>query len=105
MGAAAVGTVRVTDPRHPLFGKTLPLVSMTGSRLARGHVYVSHCGAALLMIPISSTSLRVGPEAPRSKLTTVALTVLRARIREFEEAVACVSAPARSGRGCPTSDG
>jgi hypothetical protein len=99
------GLVRVTDPGHPLFGKTLPLVSVTGSRLARGHVYVSHRGAALLMVPISSTSLRAAavPEAPRTKLTPDALAELLARIRESEEALPpCESTPTRSGPDCPS---
>jgi hypothetical protein len=96
--------VRVTDPRHPLFGKELPLVSMTGSRLARGHVYVRHGGTALLMIPISSTSLRAAPQAPRSKLTADAAAALLARVREIREALACASAPERSGGVCRTPD-
>lgn len=97
-------SVRVTDPRHPLFGKELPLVSMTGSRLARGHVYVRHGGTALLMIPISSTSLRAAPHPPRSKLTADAAAALLARVREIREALACASAPERSGRACQAPD-
>jgi len=89
--------VRVTDPRHPLFGKELPLVSMTGSRLARGHVYVRHGGTALLMIPISCTSLRAAPEAPQSKLTGSAVASLVVRVREVKEALSCASVPERSG--------
>jgi len=101
---AADVSVRVTDPRHPLFGKELPLVSISGSRLARGHVYVSHGGTALLMIPISSTSLRAASEAPRSKLTVDAAAALLARIRQFREAVACASALERSGHACRPPD-
>jgi hypothetical protein len=97
--------VRVTDPHHPLFGKELPLVSMTSSRLARGHVYVRHGGTALLMIPISSTSLRSPPEAPRSKLTADAVADLVARVREIREVLACASAPERSGPACQAPDG
>lgn len=96
--------MRVTDPRHPLFGKELPLVSMTGSRLTRGHVYVRHGGKALLMIPISSTSLRVAADAPRSKLTGDAVASLLARVREIREALACASVPEKSGPACRTPD-
>jgi hypothetical protein len=76
---AADVSVRVTDPRHSLFGKELPLVSMTGPRLARGHVYVSLGGKRLLMIPMSSTSLQATPEAPRGKLTVDAVAALLAQ--------------------------
>ena len=96
--------MRIIDSRHPLFGKELPLVSMTGSRLARGHVYVSHGGAALLMIPISSTNLHTAPEASRSKLTVKAAATLLARVREIREALACASAPEKSGHVCRTPD-
>jgi hypothetical protein len=101
---ATVDFVLVTDPGHPLFGKELALVSVTGSRLARGHVYVRHAGTALLMIPISSTSLRRGPEEPRSKLTHDATTALLACIRMTREALECASARERSGPACSTAD-
>ena len=103
-GVETVDSVRVTDSGHPLFGKELALVSVTGSRLARGHVYVRHAGTALLMIPISSTSLRRGPEEPRSKLTRDATTALLACIRAAREALACASDRESSGPGCPAAD-
>ena len=83
------GLVRVTDPGHPLFGKTLPLVSVTASGGARMQEGILRAAAV--------------PEAPRTKLTPDALAELLARIRESEEALPpCESTPTRSGPDRPS---
>jgi hypothetical protein len=89
----------VTDRRHPLYGRSFPVVSVTSSPAACGHAFVSHGGRALLMIPIAATSLRPLPPVTGTKLTAEAIEDLVARFREAEEE--CPSSPATSGDASP----
>src|SRR3954452_25623990 len=50
--------ITITDPAHPLYGRTFPLVSVSGSQHGTGHAYVDDHGRAVLRIPIKVTSLR-----------------------------------------------
>lgn len=89
----------MTDPRHPLYGKTFPVVSVTSLPLSPGHVFVTYRDRALLMIPIAATSLTPRPAESRTKLAAEAIDELVARYREGEEE--CPSSPATSGDASP----
>src|SRR4051812_5831186 len=51
--------IRITDPAHPLYGRSFPLESVSGSQHGTGHAYVDDHGRAVLRIPIRATSLRL----------------------------------------------
>ena len=66
--------ITITDPAHPLYGRSFPLISVSGSRHGNGHAYVDDRGRAVLRIPIEATSLRPAPPAcRRSKLSLEAI--------------------------------
>src|SRR3954468_16692307 len=69
--------IRITDPAHPLYGRSFPLVSVSGSRHGTGHAYVDDHGRAVLRIPIRATSLPPAvPGLPTSKLSLEAIREL-----------------------------
>jgi hypothetical protein len=66
--------ITITDPAHPLYGRSFPLVSVSGSQHGSGHAYVDDRGRAVLRIAIVATSLHPAPPAiPRSKLSLDAI--------------------------------
>src|SRR3954466_3086260 len=66
--------ITITDPAHPLYGRTFPLVSVSGSQHGTGHAYVDDHGRAGERIPIRATSLRPAvPDLPTSKLSLEAI--------------------------------
>ena len=66
--------ITITDPAHPLYGRSFPLVSVSGSQHGSGHAYVDDRGRAVLRIAIVATSLHPAPPAiPRSKLSLEAI--------------------------------
>lgn len=89
----------MTEPRHPLYGKTFPVVSVTSSPVSPGHVVVTYRERALLMIPIAATSLAAGASEGRTKLTVTAIDELVACCREGEEE--CLSGQGMSGDASP----
>jgi len=76
-------TVTVTDPVHPLFGRTFPLLSTSSPLQGTGFARVSYRDAIPLKIPLSATNLLLAPRPPASKFTPDALTEL------IDLAVAC----------------
>src|SRR5919112_4801578 len=66
--------ITITDPAHPLYGRSFPLVSVSGSQHGSGHAYVDDRGRAVLRIAIVATSLHpASPAIPRSKLSLDAI--------------------------------
>src|SRR3954470_6732473 len=62
--------ITITDPAHPLYGRSFPLISISGSQHGTGHAYVDDCGRAVMRIPIRATSLHPAPlDLPTSKLS------------------------------------
>src|SRR5918994_1557158 len=53
--------ITITDPAHPLYGRSFPLMSISGSQHGTGHVYVDDRGRAVMRIPIRATSLHPAP--------------------------------------------
>ena len=54
--------IEVTDSRHPLFGRRLPLVSVSARR-SDGHALVAYRDRMLLKLPVVATSL--APRQPQ----------------------------------------
>jgi hypothetical protein len=91
----------VTDPAHPLFGRRFPVISVTASPRAQGHVYVAYRRSMVLMIPLPATSLRPMRQGAATKLTLEAIQDLVALAGESEDA--CPSSHATSGSASPES--
>ena len=86
----------VTDPTHPLFGRTFSVVSVSQQPRGTGYVVVAYRDAIRLRLPIPATDLSSSPtRTPPTKWTTAA-------VREFLALVAEVSPscpnPPPSGR-------
>src|SRR3954452_15697489 len=85
--------ITITDPAHPLYGRTFPLVSVSGSQHGTGHAYVDDHGRAVLRIPIKVTSLRLAvPDLPTSKLSLEAIREL-VRLASHEEGIGRLISP------------
>jgi hypothetical protein len=84
--------ITITDPAHPLYGRSFPLVSVSGSQHGSGHdgsghAYVDDRGRAVLRIAIVATSLHPAPPAiPRSKLSLEAIRDL-VHVASHEEGI------------------
>jgi hypothetical protein len=98
-GFAWPAIIAVTDRRHPLHGKSFPVVSVASTPASRGHVFVTYAERALLMIPIAATSLQPSPPATGTKLTAETIEDLAACLREVERE--CLSSPTMSGDASP----
>jgi hypothetical protein len=65
--------VTVTDPAHPLYGRTFAVVTSAGTVGAYGQVTVAYRDDILLKIPVVATSLHPTSERlPSSKLRPIA---------------------------------
>jgi hypothetical protein len=90
--------ITITDPAHPLYGRSFPLISISGSQHGIGHAYVDDCGRAVMRIPIRATSLHPAPlDLPTSKLSLQAIRDL-VRLASHEEGIGRPIAPP-SARG------
>jgi hypothetical protein len=79
--------ITITDPAHPLYGRSFPLMSISGSQHGTGHVYVDDRGRAVMRIPIRATSLHPAPlDLPTSKLSFQAIREL-VRLASHEEGI------------------
>jgi hypothetical protein len=89
------------DPTHPLYGRRLPFVSVTGALISTGSVRVEYRPGIMLMLPLRVTNLWPNPErrALRTKLCVEALAELVTISGESEGL--CPSSPAISGVICP----
>lgn len=91
--------IEVIDPRHPLFGRRFPLLSLTSSPHSPGYAYVGYREAMVLRLPLACTTL--APSRPSSpvKLTYDAVSELVAVAEECEEL--CPNLQQPSGTECP----
>src|SRR4029450_13526628 len=79
--------ITITDPAHPLHGRSFPLISVSGLRYGTGHAHVDDRGRAVLRIPIVATSLHPTPlSLPSSKLSLDAIRDL-VRLASPEEGI------------------
>jgi hypothetical protein len=77
--------VTVTDPAHPLYGRTFAVVASPGTVGAYGQVTVAYRDDILLKIPVVATSLHPTSERlPSSKLSADSVRELVRVARELE---------------------
>jgi len=90
--------IEVTDPAHPLYGRSYPVVSVSTQPGANGYVFVLFGGRALVRIAKLATNLfpRIGDVG--TKLSPEALSDLITSIAEGE--AECVLSRKSSGTSC-----
>jgi hypothetical protein len=77
--------VTVTDPAHPLYGRTFAVVAPSSTVGASGQVTVAYRDDILLKIPVVATSRHpTCPHVPSSKLSADSVRELVRVAREFE---------------------
>ena len=96
-----VTNIEVTDPRHPLFGRCFPLISISSPLHGAGQAFVAYRDFMVLRIPLASTTLAASRPPASVKFTFDAVTDLL-RVAEDCEAL-CPFIPLRSGSACPSS--
>src|ERR1700674_839032 len=91
--------IEVTDARHPLFGRRFPLISMSASPHAPGHVLVEYRDSMALCIPRASTALAPSQPLVPTKLSGEAVQELLVVAGECEALCPLIQPP--SGSDCP----
>jgi len=91
--------VIITDPTHPLFGRTFPLLSIGLRASQGGNVFVSYGKNITLRIPFSATNLAGRPESIASKLTGASIYDFVSLAKEYG---VCHAPLQKSGRDCQT---
>ena len=79
LGTERLAQVTVTDPSHPLYGRTFTLFASTGSPIACGQVLVVYRDDVLLRIPAAATNLY--PETPRPSPSKLSIGGVRELVR------------------------
>ena len=69
-------TVQIIDPRHPLWGKSFPLLSISEHLSHRSHVLVDFGKGVILRIPLLSTNLSSNFFPPCCKISIFAVNEL-----------------------------
>ena len=94
--------IEVTDPTHPLYGRSFQVLSISHPPRHPGHVVVAYRGSLRLRIPVRATESIPGEASrPRTRFTRGALLELLALWEECQ--AACVDHPGPSGTGSPTT--
>ncbi len=92
--------IKVTDPTHPLYGCSFPVLSISSARRNPPHVFVSYHGNMVLRIPLMATNLVSSRQTSRLKLTLESLTELIS-LAENWEGISCHINQRKSGTDCP----
>jgi len=96
--AEVIEAITVTDPGHPLHGRSFTPASARSG--ANGYIHVAHRSGTTLRLAVAATSLHPLPHnVAGTKLTPEAIQDLLRLAAEGEHA--CPSAPATSGPACP----
>ena len=97
--------VEVTDPRHPLYGRSYAIQKVQGREQAGQYVFVKYGEHAVLRIEIEATNLVAAEPRLSSKLSLSAIKALVDLVQQEERTcVAQESAnPQQSGHDCQTS--
>lgn len=66
----------MTDPRHPLYGRRFPLLSVSQPPLGDGHAFVRYRDVMVLRLPVAATTLALSRPAPATVLTYDAVVAL-----------------------------
>ncbi len=89
--------MEVVDSGHPLFGQRFQLLSVTRGTANVSQVFVRFRDGITLRVPLRATSLSTWAEdAPRAKLSVIAVQELLALVKEYEQ---CPRHPEKSGMG------
>jgi len=92
--------VEVIDPTHPLYGRRFPVLAVSQSPQATGHVWVAFREGIRLRLPATATSLAPAlPTQPRTQFTKSAVEAFLALVKEY--APPCPSCPPSSGPNSP----
>jgi hypothetical protein len=91
--------VEVTDPTHPLFGRSFPLRAITTSGVEPKQVLVAYRGDMTLRIPLTATNLGLAQPTLRTKLSHDAIIDLLTLAEQCE--VPCLPTREPSGTACP----
>ena len=78
--------MEVVDPGHPLFGRRFRLLSVTRGTADTPQIFVRFRDGITLRVPLRATSLSMWAEdAPRAKLSVIAVQELLALLKEYEQ--------------------
>src|SRR5262245_20778962 len=92
---ANINGVEVTDPAHPLFGRTFQVLPVSRGTSDSSHVFVRYRDGIMLRIVRRATNLStLGNNAPCSKLTAHAVRDFLTLVKEYES---CPPRPRKSG--------
>ncbi len=91
--------VTITDPRHPLFKRTFPILSMSNPHFSQGHIYVIYREGVTLRIPLLSTDIIDNSYSSAIKLTRVSLEELVSLAEEYK--ILCPITLKKSGKSSP----
>jgi hypothetical protein len=91
--------IEVTDPRHPLFGRHFPVLSISRPPQGEGHVIVAYQDHITLRIPVAATNLVSVQPRLATKLTVEAVTELISLAEQYE--VICPTHRQPSGTTSP----
>jgi hypothetical protein len=72
----------VTDPSHPLYGRSFALASAAGATFGRVYIHVPYRGDVFLKISAAATNLY--PAMPRRPSSKLSIDAIRSLIREFK---------------------
>lgn len=90
----------VTDPTHPLHGRSFQVLSITHPPQRPGHVVAAYRGSLRLRIPVPATDLTPdNASRPRTRFTRDALLELLALLEECQ--AACADHQGPSGTASP----
>ena len=76
--------IKVTDPTHPLLGRSFPLLSTSTTLTGPGFAWVLYRDYMRLRIPLSATNLALSRPVLQTKLAPVAIEDLIALARQCE---------------------
>jgi hypothetical protein len=94
--------IEVTDPTHPLFGRSFQVLLMSHPPQRPGHVVVAYRGSLRLRIPVVATNRTPdNTERGRTKFTRDILLELLALLKEYR--APCADHPGPSGTISPTT--
>jgi len=91
--------ITVIDPRHPLFNRSFPILSISDPNFSQGHAYVIYREGVTLRIPFSVTD--IGGNCctfVSKKLTASAIEELVSLAQECN--IPCHQTPMKSGNDC-----
>ena len=97
----ALPDIAVTDPRHPLYGRRFPLLSVSQPPLGDGHVFVRYRDVMVLRLPVAATTLASSRPAPATVLTHDGVVALVTLVEQDEGL--CQRDPPTCGRNSPPS--